>query len=429
MAEATHRAVDVGGDVAPFVAVRSRVVTAPEGQPAHRPVTGIIGLVAAVGFVAVNIDLDALGMPSALPLATLTWLVIVAAWSIPAWQCTDMRTIRSRLDGTVAWWLALFALAASSVVWSVHPMRSLVAAAVAAMVFLGAAAVTQALGWAATCRLLSGSLLFVTAAGLFRDVVSGRLISAVPSVLAGEQRFSGLSFSPTDLGRIAAFAVVVSTLAAVDSNGRGRMLHGMAVVVALLALLSSGTRLVVLVLLVVGAVAAMRRRTLASVVVAAVAAGALITVVAFPSSFAESVARPGEPTSHVLEFAGRTPVWSAALDVVADRPLFGYGWVSNEVVFREAFIADIIDFDAFTGHNLVVGVLVDLGVVGATLVLLGLIALWRANRSTGPRLLLLLVVLTGTIEATLSRPSLTIAVLGMVAAAGNAEFRRSRDHA
>lgn len=430
MPETTQGAVGFRDGVDPFGAVRPSTTAAPRAQGARRPEVGIVGLLAAVGFVAVNVDLDALGMPSALPLATLTWLVIAATWSIPAWRRMDMGSKASRLDGATAWWLAFFALAATSGIWSVHPVRSIVAAAVAAMVFVGAAGVTQTFGWTATCRLLSGSLLFFTAAGLFRDIVSDRLISAVPAVLAGEQRFSGLTFSPTDLGRIAAFGVVVSAFAAVNAAGRGRVLHSVAVVVALLALISSGTRLVVLVLLIVGAAAAMRRRTLASIVVAAVAAGALIAVVAFPSTFAESVARPGEPASHVLEFAGRTPVWSAALDVAADRPLLGYGWVSNEVVFREAFIADVIDFDAFTGHNLVVGVLVDLGVVGATLLLLALIALWRATRSTsGPRLLLLLILLTGTIEATLSRPSLTIAALGMIAAAGSAELRRGDDHA
>ncbi|HSL75091.1 MAG TPA: O-antigen ligase family protein [Ilumatobacteraceae bacterium] len=410
-----------------------------DDRPGHRALSGprssgwrtvgIVQLVVTIGFIAVNIDLDTLGVPDVLPLSSLTWLTIVAAWAIPVSLFVDEVSLRPRLDGATSWLLVLFVLAACSVFWSIHPGRSLVGATVSLAVLLGAYAATHALGWNAICRLLSGSLLIFTASGLIRDIVSERLIASVPAVLAAEQRFAGLTFSPTDLGRIAAFGVVVSALAAASTTGRGRVVHSAAMVVALLALVSSGTRLVILGLLIVGAVAAIRRRTAASVLVAAVTTTALVAAMVFPSSLAESVARPGEPAAHVLEFAGRTPVWSAALDLVANRPLLGHGWMANEVVFREAFIADIIDFEAFTGHNMVVGVLVDLGVVGATLLLLALIALWRSSRTTaGARLLLLLVLLTGTIEATLSRPSLTIAVLGMIAAAATAAPSSGADH-
>jgi exopolysaccharide production protein ExoQ len=419
VSSATHRALGltVEGAVGHHRLDRRAL---PGPRPFDWRTVGIVQLVVAIGFIAVNIDLDTLGVPTTLPLSSLTWLLIVAAWSIPVSLFVDMISLRPRLDGATSWMLALFVLAAGSVFWSVHPGRSLVGAAVSLTVLLGAYAATQVLGWDAICRLLSGSLLIFTGGGLIRDAVSDRLITSVPAVLAAEQRFAGLTFSPTDLGRIAAFGVVVSALAAASTIGRQRVVHSAALVVAVLALISSGTRLVILGLLIVGAVAAMRRRTATSVLVAAVATAGLVAAMVFPSSLAESVARPGEPTAHVLEFAGRTPVWSAALELAAERPLLGHGWMSNEVVFREAFIADIIDFEAFTGHNVFVGVLVDLGVVGATLLLLAVIALWRSSRSAaGARLLLLLVVLTGTIEATLSRPSLTIAVLGMIAAANS----------
>jgi O-antigen ligase len=409
--------------------------SAIDGVPAGPPWSdwrsaGVVGAVVAVGFVAVNIDLSALGLPPSVPLSSLTWLVIVAAWAVPASLFLPDHGVRPRVDGATTWLLVLFLFAACSAIWSVHPGRSLVAAIVAMTVLLGSHAATSVLGWDVTCRLLSASLLIFTAGGLLRDVVSERLLAALPAVLGGEQRFAGLTFSPTDLGRIAAFGVVVSAIAAADSTGRGRVFHSLALMFAFLALVSSGTRLVILVLLILGAVAAMYRRTVTSIVVAALTVGAVVAVMIFPSSLAETVARPGEPTAHVLEFAGRTPVWSAALEAAGDRLLLGYGWASNEVVFREAVIADALDFEAYTAHNIVVGVLVDLGVVGSTLLLLGLGALWRSTRAApGPLLLLLLIVLTGTIEATLSRPSLTMAALGMIAAAGSIERRRVDEHA
>jgi O-antigen ligase len=390
---------------------------------------GLVGTFVVAGFVAVNIDLSALGLPSSLPLSSLTWLVIVAAWAVPASLFLPTADVRPRVDGATTWLLVLFLFAACSAIWSVHPGRSLVGAIVAMIVLLGSHAATRVLGWDTTCRLLSAALLIFTAGGLLRDVVSERLLAALPAVLGGEQRFSGLTFSPTDLGRIAAFGVVISSLAAARSTGRARAFHSVALVFGLLALVSSGTRLVILVLLILGAVAAMYRRTVGSIVVAALAIGALVVVMVFPSSFAETVARPGEPTAHVLEFAGRTPVWSAAFEAIEERPLLGYGWVANEVVFQEAVIADVIDFEAYTAHNIVVGILVDLGVVGATLLLLALGALWRSTRAAaGPRLLLLLIVLTGTIEATLSRPSLTMAALGMIGAAAHIDRRRVDQH-
>lgn len=394
-----------------------RSVAGPRSSDWRR--VAIVEFATVVGFVVLNVDPDALGLPSVLPLSSLTWVMIIGAWVLPASLFVDIVSVRPSLDGATAWLLSLLVVAACSALWSVHPERSLAAAAVSITVLLGAWSVTTALGWESTCRLLSVALLVVTLGGLLSDAVSGGLIPSLPDLLTGSQRFAGLTYSPTDLGRIAAFGVVVSAVAATHAVGRARRLHVAATAIAFLALVSSGTRLVVFVLIAVGVIAAVRRRSPASVVVAALAATALVTVLAFPSDLARSVARPGEPTTHVLQLAGRTPIWSTAMDLAADRPVLGYGWVSNEVVFREAFLDDTMDFEAFTAHNMIVGVLIDLGAVGATLLLLALLALWRGTRrSTGPRLLLVLVLLTGTIEATLSRPSLTVAVLGVIAAAG-----------
>lgn len=394
-----------------------RSVAGPHSSDWRR--VSIVEVSTVVGFVMLNVDADALGLPSALPLSSLTWLAIVAAWALPASLFVDHVSVRPSLDGATAWLLSLLVVAACSALWSVHAERSLAAATVAITVLLGAHAVTTSLGWTSTCRLLSISLMIVTVGGLLLDAVSDGLVRSLPALMTGSRRFDGLTYSPTDLGRIAAFGVVVSAIAAAHAVGRSRRLHVAAVVVALLALLSSGTRLVVLALVVVGVIAAVRRRRPGSVIVAALAAVALLAVLAFPSDVAQSVARPGEPATHVLQFAGRTPVWATAIDVTADRPVLGHGWASNEVVFREAFIDDVIDFEAFTAHNMIVGVMVDLGAVGATLLLLALVALWRGTRhATGPRLVLVLVLLTGAIEATLSRPSLTVAVLGMLAASG-----------
>jgi len=403
-----------------------RVETWPDPTPFtvadSRPTPGVVSLVAvltAVGLVAVNVDLGTLGLPGAIPLSSLTWLVIAGTWFVVTSLALGVSpSVPVRADGATPWFALLAALAVASTAWSVHPARTLAAAVTASMVFVGAHVATRWLGWTQIVRIASLSLAAFLAIGIVRDVVLDSLLADGASIATGESRFAGISFSPTDLGRISTFAVVLSALAALAHSGRMRWVHGGGAVIGAVALATSGTRLVVLALLLVGAYAAVRRRTPSSILVGLLAVVAVLVVALAPTQVAESVARPGEPTSHVFEFAGRTPVWDSALEFASDRPVWGHGWAANDVVFAEAFRRDLIGFDAFNAHNLLLGVVIDLGAVGATVLILGLVALWRSTGQTpGARLVVLLVLLTGTIEATMSRPSLTIALLGATSAA------------
>ncbi len=188
-------------------------------------------------------------------------------------------------------------------------------------------------------------------------------------------------------------------------------------VLGVAALVASGTRLVAFALLCVGVVALARRRPALGLVLVAAIAAAVLAVSVDPQGFVQLLSRPGERPAHVLEFAGRTPIWSAAMELWSERPLLGYGWAANEVSFVEAFARDAIGFNAYTAHNLGIGVLIDLGALGLALLVLGLVAVWRHTRThADARLVLLLVLVTGTIEATFSRPALVMVLLGAVAA-------------
>ncbi|MGE4086183.1 MAG: O-antigen ligase family protein [Vicinamibacterales bacterium] len=382
------------------------------------PLVAVAG--GGAGLFLLNVDLGATGLPARLPLASVGWLALAACWAPVLWLRTQPRSRPPvpTTPGASCCFATLAALALASSLWSVHPARTAVVAGVSIGAFGGAAVLTTRLGWPAVVRLASAAVGAFLLAGLVRDAVAGPLLRDPIGSFSGRHRLAGLSFSATDLGRIAAFGVLFAVLAARQRGGAPRAAHAMVAAVAVLALATSGTRLIAVSLGVLAAVLLLRRRSASGLAAAAVLAVAVLAAASRPDAVIGLIGRPGESEDHVLDLAGRTPIWGAAERAWAERPLLGHGWGANEVVLQEALYRDELRFSAYTAHNLLLGVLVDGGLVAAALLVAGLAALVRGLHGHGEAMLtLLLVVLTGTLEATFSRPALVIAVVGMLTAA------------
>ncbi len=129
-----------------------------------------------------------------------------------------------------------------------------------------------------------------------------------------------------------------------------------------------------------------------------------------------------------LTFSGRTLIWDESMTLVADRPWAGYGFgalfsgtpppITGELRRR-------IGFDAAHAHNGVVGLLLDVGVIGLALfalvvveaVVLAVRALRRDDTAPFGRWMLLMVfaiLLMSLSEPVFEGPDLGILMIGMV---------------
>jgi O-antigen ligase len=103
--------------------------------------------------------------------------------------------------------------------------------------------------------------------------------------------------------------------------------------------------------------------------------GSLVGVVAlFYSQTIVEFLRRGQSDQELMTLTGRTDFWKSSLDVVRESPLTGYGAYAGgrSVVHGPVTSAD----GPTTVHSLWIEVLVDTGIVGLLLILVGLSATW-----------------------------------------------------
>lgn len=116
-----------------------------------------------------------------------------------------------------------------------------------------------------------------------------------------------------------------------------------------------------------------RRRAVAAALVVAVLAGVAAVI---------NVGRISEMLGKDANFSGRAPVWEGILTVFADAPVGGYGWGAVWAYawyeIDDSAVRDLINADVNPplnhGHNAVLDVLVQVGLVG-TLVYLAMVVL------------------------------------------------------
>ncbi len=328
--------------------------TTVRGEPASQR----IGIAAATGFLVVAPVSSSPGLRVAL----LAIAAVALAWL--AWR--HGRGQLAPAPPAIVWVpLALWgALAAASVAWSVDPAYSrselrpeIGYAALAFAVFHFAAG---------TVRLWATALLAGTTALALADVARGILAPAMPSFCSGGGRFSThlvmaapflcllLAPAPAGLGRrpaLAAAGAVAFAAAAVQSENR----------IVWIAFLAS---LLVLVAALVPRVPAANRRK--AVVGAALAAIAITALFAASMVQKLDVYPAARDASETLSMDLRPRLWAIAREVVADRPLAGYGF-GKEIAaprFRAGIGTGAGSEFATHGHNLFLNATISLGIPG-----------------------------------------------------------------
>lgn len=261
------------------------------------------------------------------------------------------------------------AVAASSALWSLDPIRSLryVAAIVVALVVLGAfwriSPDERRRAFATTAALLCA---FIPIALVYHGGVQDRWIGGV---------------HPNTAGQIMCAATVLAWMAG-RRLGYAVALFALAVTVAVSSRTSIG--FVAILLFVVGGIDAYRRQRLLTIMCASLAlptVGLLLLASEGGNQAIESVTAINDPLRGTgTGFTGRAELWSAGWATFLEHPVAGVG-------FRVAR-SELVN----SAHNGVLEVLIDNGALGflilAAVPILGLMKLARARRATarwGPR--------------------------------------------
>jgi O-antigen ligase len=251
------------------------------------------------------------------------------------------------------------------------------------------------LGWAidtgvASAQLFTVIQLFIVAVlvadfviqqpGIVRPVLWTYSLSAAATALIGFQsylvtdaRSAALEDqNPAQYAAVLLPALVFGVHEAL--NGNRRLLGGAIALATILGVVISGTRgawlaVVLVVPFFIFPRVPLRRRIMA--VMGAVAVGILLLQLPGVADFSTERLTTALSTGG----AGRTDIWTVAATIYASHPILGVGWANFPVAYTGDVVrASGIGFYTYSGaasHNIVIGTVVELGLVG-----LGLLALF-----------------------------------------------------
>jgi O-antigen ligase len=322
-------------------------------------------------------------------------LVAIAGWAL----LCRVEARRRAFSSPVLWLGGLFALGASTAVWSVDPLSSVAKSVSALALLVVAVAVVDRDGADAALGAVLFGLAALVVGSLAWEVVgpgSRSLLEegmSLDSGLFGLSRHGGLAGDSNHLGRVA--AVVLGGGALVWSpSSRWPSLWLQLVGVMGLGLAQSRTALIGGVLA-AGYIHLRRGRVLvAGVATWLLVAGALAGW-ATGSLSVDDVTREGS-TRELTTLTGRTDVWAAALEVAAERPFLGHGAFAADVALETPVEDGRVPFDAADAHNLLLNIYLTQGLVGVALLLATVAAVVarRGEGDWGRTATLLLVLLT-----------------------------------
>jgi O-antigen ligase len=246
-----------------------------------------------------------------------------------------------------------------SVAYSAYPQYALVRAG-QMLVLLGLTLVAARVATRADLHRFAHLYIAVIAA----SVVYGVVVPSPPVTDQQEGRFTWFAIHPTVSGVLAGVAtvLVVGYLASIKQPRPGPVWRPVAYWITLFAvgggLIASQTRgavigaliaITVILLALRGGRAVIELQLLVIVIVIGVALAAGGRVVTYFER--------GETPASTSSLESRSDLWETAAEAIERKPMFGYGVTSSRGIFYDAL-------GLGGGHNAIVNVLVELGVVG-----------------------------------------------------------------
>jgi O-antigen ligase len=362
----------------------------------------VVALVVWVALAAGNVYPWNIPIGRAVRWAALALLLAFAlAYGVTAWR---RRPVGLGVPAGLA--AAVVALAFASSLWSSDPRLTFGRSASLLALLLTAVALAygtrgrqQAVGQI-LLGVLVGAVLIALGGLLNLWVDHDRTV--VPATVQSPSRYSGLGANPNTIAMLLAVALPLAVWAAIEARSRFGRVSAAAVCLLLDgSIVASGSRgalvgaaagLVVLALAL--GRSAKRRIVLGAGVLALLAANVAVTQVPQPAEreptvYAPEFGRraglgprdaqsvlplegevgfPGRTTKprrrSIFDTSGRTQAWRGALDQIAERPLLGYGFGTEERVFVDRYFRFVSD----RVENSFLGTLLQLGIAGLVLV-------------------------------------------------------------
>ena len=367
-------------------------------------------------FFVTPLDFGTIGLADG-RLNAIKWLILLPAWYLPVLVVTPRwpALMDAISRPPMSWLLAWAGMAVASPLWAIDPQQAiLMGLGMAGLIILGSWYVYND-GWYGFATAGATGLGLYLAAGVCFDIVNGQLVNGT-----AEGRAVGLASGATSQGRLAAFAIILAVSLLVFNRSRRRPMPAAWAVIGIgtVALAFSETRTAILAVLIGLLYGGIRRYApfdrwlivggLALLALAALGLGSGLSGIA-------EFSQRNDPTS----VSGRTEVWPIILDIIAERPLIGYGWGAEETLLTIAAREGEIHFLAYNTHALPLTLLISGGVVGFSLLACAVGGAIRRRHRVNVWIVATLVVLlfSGTTEALFHRPSVSVLLMAGVLAA------------
>lgn len=284
---------------------------------------------------------------------------------------TDPKVRRLLFTFPVMWMFILLGFFCLSVPTSSSPVQSLASTisiacvllmTATALVQLGPKLVLEIVFWAISCFVVGSWLayLFVPSVGVFLEATTGGMFI---------RRMGGLAH-PNTLGQISGLTIVLGLLLYREEKAKS-WLRTAIVLAAVGALLGSMSRTSLLATIVAMAVIFrshifQREYAMTAIVfsiagvIALMAASMLTDLEGKIATRLDMLSKSGD-ASELTSATGRNVIWAKTIELIGDRPLFGYGAATSKFWLKE--------YSMHT-HNMVLNIAFSTGVLG------GLVAVW-----------------------------------------------------
>lgn len=370
-----------------------------------------VALLAGQVFLA-DLDFETVGLVSTGGVDLAKWAVLAPFLLLPPLVLPVVsRILPPALARSPQGWMTLWmGWSMATVLWSLSPRQTMLQGLGIIGLWLTAVWFVSVFGWRRFAMVTVGTATVFLGVGLLVDVGAGNLS------VAGEQRFSGLTFGPTNLARYSTLTLLLAaTLWRLDR--RAHRLAAVALPLSAVVLLGTNTRTALLALFAAGLVVLGRRRGARTVVAALAVCFALgMAFVSLGGATSQALSRTDDPAD-VGSFNGRTTIWPIAIDLIQQNPVRGYGTATGEDLWVEAAKEGEIWWYAYNSHNIFSELALSHGIPGLVLFVSGLLAFfrrWRRWDTPWHDGLVVAIIVGGMTEAVINRPSLTVIALAAV---------------
>jgi O-antigen ligase len=372
-----------------------------------------VALLAGQVFLA-DLDFETVGLVSAGGVDLAKWAFLAPFLLLPPLVLPVVsRILPPALARSPQGWMTLWlGWSVATVLWSLSPRQTMLQGLGIVGLWFTAVWFVSVFGWRRFAVVTVGTATVFLGLGLLVDLATGNVS------LAGEQRFSGLTFGPTNLARYSTLTLLLAaTLWRLDR--RAHRLATIALPLSAVVLLGTNTRTALIALFAACLVVVGRRRGARTVLAVLAVCFALgMAFVSLGGATSQALSRTDDPAD-VGSFNGRTTIWPIAIDLIQQNPVRGYGSATGEDLWGEAAKEGEIWWHAYNSHNLFTELALSHGIPGLVFFVSGLFAFfrrWRRWDMPWHDGLMVAIIVGGMTEAVINRPSLTIIALAAVVA-------------